>query len=89
MAGSKQFPQNYRELVSRQLLEKYGDKISIRSAIIHPPTQEKTGKGGEEVTTFKGSVSFNVVDRKDKDFGRHKLVYVIQNQEITFQEGES
>lgn len=89
MAGSEQFPKNYRELVSRRLLEKYGDKISVRSTIIHPPTQEKTIKGGEEIISYKGSVSFNVVDRKDKDFGRHKMTYVIQNHEITFQEGES
>ena len=70
-------------------MEKYGDKISIRSTIIHPPTQEKTIKGGEEIILFKGSVSFNVVDRKDKDFGRHKMTYVIQNHKITLQEGES
>ena len=89
MEGSEQFPKNFRELVSRHLLEKYGDKISIRSTIIHPPTQEKTMKGGEEIILFKGSVSFNVVDRKDKNFGRHKMTYVIKNQEITFQEGKS
>lgn len=89
MGGSEQFPKNYRELVSRQLLAKYGDKISIRSAIIHPPTQEKTLKGGEEIVTFKGSVSFNVVDRMDKEFGRRKMTYVIRNHEIIFQEGES
>ncbi len=88
MDGSKQFPKNFRELVSRQLLDKYGDKISIRSTIIHPPIQEKTMKGGEEIISFKGSVSFNVVDRKDKDYGRHKMTYVIQNQEITFEEAE-
>jgi hypothetical protein len=89
LEGSEQFPKNYRELVSRQLLDKYGDKISIRSAIIRPPYQEKTMKGGEEIISFKGSVSFNIVDRRDKDFGRHKMTYVIQNYEITFQEGES
>ncbi len=38
---------------------------------------------------FTGSVIFNVVDRKDKDFGRHKMTYVIQNQKITFQEDKS
>ncbi len=88
MVGSDKFPHNYRELVSRYLVEKYGDKISIRSAIIHPPIQEKTMRGGAEVITFKGSVSFNVVDRKAKDFGKHKQTYLIQNQEVTFQEEE-
>ena len=89
MEGSEQFPKNYRELVSRHLLEKYGDKISIRSAIIKPPTQEKTMKGGEEIIFFKGSVSFNVVDRKHKDFGWHKRTYKIHNDEITLKEEES
>ncbi len=88
MADSEKFPHNYKELVSRHLVEKYDDKISIRSAIIHPPIQEKTIKEGAEVITFKGSVRFNVVDRKAKDFGRHKLTYLIQNEEVTFQEEE-
>ncbi len=88
MAGSEKFPHNYRELVSRHLVENYGDKISIRSAIVRPPTQEKTMKGDEEVATFKGSVSFNVVDRKVKDFGKHELTYLIRDQEVTFQEEE-
>jgi hypothetical protein len=88
LEGSEKFPKNFRELVSRQLLKKYGDKISIRSTIIHPPTQEKTMKGGEEIIWFKGSVNFNVVDRKDKDFGRQKMTYVIQNHEVTLQEGQ-
>jgi hypothetical protein len=70
-------------------MEKYGDKISIRSTIVDPPTQERTMKGGEEIISFKGSVSFNVVDRKDKDFGRHEMTYVIHNNEITLQEDES
>lgn len=89
MTGSEKFPHNYRELVSRHLLEKYGDKISIRSAIIHPPTQEKNMKGGAEVIAFKGSVSFNVVNQKVNGFGRQKIIYLIQNQEITFQEDKS
>ena len=57
---------------------------------MHPPTQEKNLKGGEEVILFKGSVSFNVVDRKDKDFGRQKMTYLInQDHKITLQEVES
>ena len=88
MDGSEHFPK-FRELVSRRLLEKYGDKISIRSTIVYPPTREKTMKGGEEIISFKGTVSFNVVDRQDKDFGRHQMTYMIQNQEITFEEGKS
>jgi hypothetical protein len=57
---------------------------------VHPPTQEKNLKGGEEVILFKGSVSFNVVDRKDKDFGRQKMTYLInQDHKITLQEVES
>ena len=83
------FPENYREMVSRHLMEKYGDKISIRSAIIKPPTQEKSIKGDKIIKLFKGAVSFNVVDRKDKDFGRHDMTYVIQNDAITLKEGES
>jgi hypothetical protein len=83
------FPKYYREMVSRYLMEKYGDKISIRSAIIKPPTHEKIIKEGKIVKLFKGAVSFNVVDRNDKDFGRHDMTYVMQNDEITLQEGES
>ena len=73
----------------RHLLEKYGDKISIRSAIIKAPTKEKTMKGGEVTVSFKGSLSFNVVDRNHKDFGWHKMTYEINNDEITLKEGES
>lgn len=73
----------------RHLLKKYGDKISIRSTIVDPPTQEKTLKGGEEIISFKGLVSFNLVDPREKDFGWHEMTYVIHNDEITLQEGES
>ena len=89
MQGSERFPKNYREQVSRHLLDKYGDKISIRSAIIKPPTREKTMKGGEEIIFFIGSVRFNVVDRKHRDFGWHKMTYKIYNDEITLKEDES
>ncbi len=76
-------------MVSRHLLEKYGDKISIRSAVIKPPTQQITREGGEERISYKGSVSFNVIDRQDKDFGRHKMIYVIQDRSIHLEEDES
>ena len=89
MQGSEKFPKKYRELVSHHLLKKYGDKISIRSAIIKAPTQEKTMKGGGDIISFSGSVSFNVVDRKHKDFGWHKMTYTIYNDEITLKEDES
>ncbi len=77
-------------MVSRRLLEIYDDKISIRSTIIRPPTQEINVNGGEEIISFRGSVSFNVVDRKDKDFGRQEMNYVInQDNEITFEKIKS
>ena len=76
-------------MVSRHLLAIYGDKISIRNTIIHPPTEAKTMKGGEEIISFTGSVSFNVIDRTDKEFGRHKMTYEIHNQKISLQEEET
>jgi hypothetical protein len=79
---SREFPESYRELVSRHLQEKYGEKISIRSAIVYPPIQEKKMINGREIYSFTGKVRFNVVDRRDKDFGMHQLTYLIQNNQL-------
>jgi hypothetical protein len=89
LADSKSYPKDFRELVSRQLIATYGDRISIRSAIVDPPVQEKTMKGGKEILSFKGSVVFNVLDQDDKDFGRHEMTYVIQNRKVTLEEDRS
>jgi hypothetical protein len=75
-------------VVSRHLQEKYGDKISIRSAIVYPPTAAKKVVRGREIVSFTGKVRFNVVDRRDKDFGMHQLTYVIQNNQLVFMQEE-
>jgi hypothetical protein len=89
LANLKSSPKDFRELVSRHLIATYGDRISIRSAIVEPPVQENTMKGGKEILSFKGLVVFNVLDQDDKDFGRHEMTYVIQNRKVTLQEDQS
>ena len=83
MDNSLEFPKNFRGIVTRYLEEKFGNRISIRSTIIHPP--KKGGMhvvDGREVASFKGKVRFNVLNRRDKDFGLHRMKYVIQNNQI-------
>jgi hypothetical protein len=83
LENSSEFPKNFRGIVTRYLQDKYGNKISIRSAIIHPPTQGGVHVAdGKEVVSFVGKVRFNVLDRRDKDFGLHRMKYVIQDNEI-------
>ena len=89
MTDPKSYPKDFRELVSRQLIATYGDRIIFRSHIVDPPVQEKTMKGGKEILSFKGLVVFNVLDQDDQDFGRHEMTYVIQNQKVTLEEDES
>jgi hypothetical protein len=81
------FPKNYRSLVIRYLQQKYGHRISIRSAVIHPP--KKGGIeiiNGKETVSYTGTVRFNILIRSDKEFGFHKMTYVIQKNQITSME---
>lgn len=82
MTDPSEYPEDYRELVTRRLIEQYGDRISIRSTIVFPPVEEIEVIEGEKVVSFKGKVRFHVVDRKDKDFGFHQVVYVIGNGKV-------
>jgi hypothetical protein len=80
---SEKFPQNFKQLVNDYLEKKFGETVSIRSTIIHPPTkggvQENNGK---EVVFYTGKVQFNVLDRSSKDFGFHRMSYVIRDNQI-------
>lgn len=81
------FPKNYRGLVTRYLQQKYGQRISIRSTIIQPP--QKGGVqivDGKERVAYTGTVQFNVLARSDKEFGFHKMTYVIQDNQISSME---
>jgi hypothetical protein len=86
MCISSQFPDNYKELVTKLLLKEYGERISIRNTIISPPVEENITIEGREITQFKGKIKLFVVDRRDKDFGMHILNYVIRDQEISLRE---
>lgn len=80
-------PKNYRGLVTRYLQQKYGQRISIRSTIIQPP--QKGGVqivDGKERVAYTGTVQFNVLARSDKEFGFHKMTYVIQDNQISSME---